>query len=132
MQIVALEWETCTFCDIEPLLRQLTDSDDRLTAARGRMFLELLQHLEASGPEPKMVGMLLFDELDLWPVVLEPQVTVTIRPDWYDYGPQEGGLPRMHYRVSIRPNHGGLSRDVRTQDLDQVEQVLRETFTWDT
>jgi hypothetical protein len=131
VQIVALDLDSGDLCDIEPVLRPLADSDDPLAAAKGRMFLALVRHVRASGPQPRVVGQLFFDELTLWPERGEAPATVTIRPDWYDFGPREGELPRMHFRVNIRPKDRALSRDIRTQELERVERALREAFGWD-
>ena len=132
MQIVALDLNADDlFCDIEPVLQSLADSPEPLAAAKGRMFLVLVRHVRASGPEPRVVGQLLFDELTLRPERGEAPATVTIRPDWYDYGPREDELPRMHYRVNIRPKDGALSRDIRTQEMERVERALRQAFGWE-
>jgi hypothetical protein len=133
VQIVALDVASFDlFCDIEPVLRLLADSPDPLAAAKGRMFLALARHFRVSGPEPRVVGQLLFDdELHLRPERGEAPATVTIRPDWYDFGPREGDLPPMHYRVNIRMPGRALSKDIRTQDLERVERALREAFGWD-
>jgi hypothetical protein len=132
VQIVALDLDSNDLCgDIETVLLPLVESDDRLAAAKGRMFLALVRHVRESGPAPRMVGQLLSDELSLWPERGEAVATVTIRPDWYDFGPREGELPRMHYRVNVRSADQALSRDIRTQKLGRVERALREAFGWD-
>jgi hypothetical protein len=132
VQIVALDLGCFDlFCDIEPMLRPLADSRDALAVAKGQMFLALVRHVRASGPEPRMVGTLLLDELHLRPLGGRAPTTVTIRPDSYDFGPREGDMPRMHYRVNIRTPDRALSRDIRTQDLERVERALREAFGWD-
>jgi|GEM_PF-3970392 hypothetical protein len=128
MKIVALDLNSGDLCDIERVLQPLAESEDRLTAAKGGMFLALVRHIRASGPEPRVVGQLFLDELTLWPETGEAPATVTIRLDWYDFGPREGDLPRMHYRVNIRLADQSLSRDIRTQELARVEQALREAF----
>jgi len=131
VKIVALDLNSGDLCDIEPVLQPLADSDDRLAAAKGRMFLALVRHVRESGSEPRVVGQLLFDELILWPERGEAPATVTVRPDWYDYRPWEGELPLMHYRVNIRPADRELSRDIRTQELERVERAMREAFGWE-
>jgi hypothetical protein len=131
VQIVAFDLDSGDLRDIEPMLQPLADSADPLAAAKGRMLLALIRHIRASGPEPRVVGQLLFDEMHVWPERGEVPATVTIRPDWYDYGAREGELPRIHYRVNIRPADGGLSRDLRTQELERIERALREAFAWE-
>jgi hypothetical protein len=132
VQIVALDLASFDlFCGIESVLRPLAESADPLAAATGQMFLALARHLGVSGPRPRLVGHLIFDELHLWPEPGEAPATVTIRPDWYDFGPREGDLPRMHYRVNIRTPNRALRRDIRTQELERVERALREAFGWD-
>jgi hypothetical protein len=131
VQIVNLDPESDEPCDIEPVLQQLAGSDDRLAAAKGRMLLALVRHLRASGPEPRAGGRLLFDELYVWPYGQDAPATVTIRPDWYDNGPREGDMPRMHYRVNVRLPGRELSRDIRTQDPERIDRALREAFDWD-
>ena len=80
------------FMKIAPLMGEMAKRPD-LTVR----LVHTGQHYDAR------MSQLFFDELTLWPERGEAPATVTIRPDWYDNGPREGELPRMHYRVNVRP-----------------------------
>ena len=132
MRLVALDLNSGDLGEIEPVLRSLAESPDRVAAANGQMLLALVSHLQASGPEPVVVAQLLLGELILWPASAPypAPAQVAVRPDWYDYGPRDGEMPRMHYRLNVRQEGRPLSTDIRTQELDWVERALQDAFGW--
>ena len=116
--------------DIEAPLRAPAAGPDRLTAARGRKLLELVQYLHAQGPAPRACGHVILNELALFPGHPSERVAVRVWADWPDYGPAEGGLQVMHYRLQVRRPGQALSRDVRAATPAEAEAVIRESFGW--
>jgi hypothetical protein len=116
--------------DIVAPLRALATDPDRLTSARGRMLLELVEYLHAQGPAPRACGHLSLDELVLFPSHPSAKVSVQVWADWPDYGPARDGLPVMHYRLQIRRPGSPLSRDERAATPAEAERVIWQAFGW--
>jgi hypothetical protein len=86
--------------DVEAGLRTRAADADRLTAARGKKLLELVQYLLGRGPSPEVDALLESGRpvLMLAREVKSKLVFVRIWVDSYEGGPAENGLPVMHYR----------------------------------
>jgi hypothetical protein len=115
-------------CDIEVLLRRRIATESHVSAARWQKLLELIQILRANGPYPEVWGHFFVDDLHL--VTRNPanRTSVRLGVDWKDYGPLRDGLPDMHFRLRVKSENANLSKDVRTQDPREVEQVLLAAF----
>jgi hypothetical protein len=118
--------------DIKPAVLRLAADADPAVARKGRMLLELVNHLEARGPAPDAFAHLNGDELWLTPANRYNRARVHVTVVWRDYGPVRDGLPEMYYRLSIRRDGMSLSREERSSDLDEIERTICGAFGWAT
>jgi hypothetical protein len=130
LQIITITLPSGKPRGIEVSLQELAANGNPLIAAKGRMLLQLVRHLRSSGPNPRALGWCFQDELHVFPNSSANHPSVTISVDWQDYGPKEGELPKMHYRLQISRPGATLSKDVRSKDVEEVERVLYEAFGW--
>jgi hypothetical protein len=111
---------------IKPRLRQLAEDANPLVARKGRMLLDLVDHMEARGPVPCVFANLFGEELRL--TRLNDVVEVHVSVVWRDYGPVRDGYPVMYYLLSYRRPGSPLSRQGRARELSQAELLLLEAF----
>ena len=118
--------------DIEPPLREIAASTDRLQARAGQMLLELVRYLQAQGVTPEVHGMVSTNELWLNSPNPLRKGSLKIWPDCKDYAPLINGIPEMHYRIEIHRAETKLSSDARTSSLTEVARIIDEAFGWNT
>lgn len=114
--------------DLEAPLSAMATDPDRLTAARGRMLLELVRYLLTRGPNPQ-VGALVFEgEIELIPLRQTNARSIRIWVDYRDYGPVRNGLPDLYYRLQVERSTTRISSDHRVAAPAEVEQVLLQAI----
>jgi len=116
--------------DIRPIVLRLASDANPVAARKGRMLLELVNHLESRGPAPDAFAHLNGDELWLTPANRHNRVRVHVAVVWRDYGPVRDGLPEMYYRLSVRRGGVSLSREERSSDLVEIERTICGAFGW--
>ena len=104
---------------------------DRLSAARARMLVDLVERLLGQGPSEQAYGELCGGELWLQPCRPAGTTSVKVWPDWRDCGPVRDGLPVMYYRLEVRRPGSGLSDDDRIPTAAAAAQAIRRAFGWD-
>jgi hypothetical protein len=103
-------------------LRSLAESSERMTAARSRMLLELVEYLQSRGPTPT-AGVTFFSN-ELWISLRHPERSVTVWVDWNDYGEIRDGMPVMHYRVQICRPDSELSDNHRATTMVEAACLI--------
>src|SRR5262245_10775989 len=114
--------------NIQAAVLAMVGSEDRLQAAKGQRFLELVKHLQSQGPAPTACGLIVLDELWLTPANRANRASVRVWVDWLDNGPLRDGLPAMHYRLQAERPGASLSRDTRAKTPEEASQAIFEAF----
>ncbi len=92
------------------------------------MLADLVRHLEAGGPTPRVVGLVLRGELRLIPVGAQPTVSAMASVDWPEHGPVRDGLPVMHYRLRVKRPASPLSAELRTDSPNEAARFLLQAI----
>ena len=130
-QTVARQGDKLGLCDIDVPLLPLADSPEPLTAARWKKVLDLIRHLRSGGPDAEVWAHVFGNTLYLHPAhARERGVSIKLWIDWRDHGPMRDGLPVLHYRLQIQRPGSRLSEDARTEDPEEVRQILCRAFGW--
>jgi hypothetical protein len=113
-----------TLQDVRAKLLAMASGHSRLDALKGQKLLDLVQLLEAQGPEPRVYARFLLKEL----MLLTNNVCVKVWVDWRDYGPLQDGIPQAYYRLQIRRESVALSEDRRAETPEEVERIISQAF----